>query len=60
MRAEIDQFGCLRVMAETPLEAYALSKWCDGYEPFRASESFAPCSSTFIVHSGVNEKGERP
>lgn len=31
MKAKIDQFGTLRVIAENELEAYALRKWSDDY-----------------------------
>ena len=31
MKVSIDEKGMMLIEAETPLESYALSKWCDDY-----------------------------
>lgn len=33
MQVTIDETGCLRVMAESPLESYALNSWFSNYRP---------------------------
>lgn len=59
MKATIDETGCLRVAAETPLESYALSAWAAAY--------FGPNgrgASTFVVEgvSGIRPQitGQQP
>lgn len=42
MKASIDEHGVLTVAPETPLEAYAIRKWSDGYnqdDPLKDSSS---------------------
>lgn len=52
MKATIDEKGCLTVQAETPLEAYALKKWSEEYQPQEPSG----CKSTLLTVSSVEEK----
>lgn len=51
MKATIDEKGCLTVQAETPLEAYALKKWMDEFQPQEPSG----CKSTLMVISSTKE-----
>lgn len=46
MIATIDQNGVLTVQAETPLEAFALSRWAEEYRPEYQQETALPGSVT--------------
>ena len=42
MKATIDEIGNLIVSAETPLEAFALKRWMEGFEPLTQFKGGVP------------------
>ena len=65
MRAELQQDGTLIVGADTPVEAFALARWCEVYFQTRLPNEFssedsgnANFSATISVDLNVNGGGK--
>ena len=54
MKAEIDQHGILCIKAETPLESYALNKWCDSN--FSKPNESAINTQNITIQTGFESK----
>lgn len=52
MKATIDENGQLIIQAETPLESYALNRWCDNN--FSQRNELAIDTNNILVKTGLN------
>lgn len=50
MKVSLDETGCLKLSAETPLESYALRQWSDNY-----SEK-GMCDSILLVEPFIRDE----
>lgn len=51
MTATIDEHGMLTIKAETPLESYALNRWCD--EQFSKENKPALYTNKITIQTGL-------